>query len=453
LFPPVSDEGLELLFEQAPRPNTVTKAAALEKVAIQLTVMVSSYLVGTLVAGQRHSSSRAGASLSIKRCGNGRYFSGSRCSPLVVSWTPTAFYYRAAAFSEDSVHSLAALGFGPFFQEQSERFGDFIPARIAAEHRGGYEAWTESATGLARLSGKLRHEQEAAAVGDWVVLHEHPGPDRSVVIEQIFERRTVFTRGAAGRQARPQIVAANVDQVFIVCGLDEDFSVHRIERYLARVWASGATPSVILNKADLCDDVPGAVREVEGHAVGVPIYVTRALAADGLSQVAPSLDPGTTTAFVGSSGAGKSTLINALVGTEAMVTGETRASDGCGRHTTTHRQLVMLPQGGLLLDTPGMRELQLLDEEGLDRVFDDIETLAALCRFRDCRHENEPGCAVREAARIGELGAERLDHYRQLQREARSYERRHDEHLRRQSERVWGQLHEEAARLRKWKGG
>lgn len=351
------------------------------------------------------------------------------------------------------MHSLSALGFGPFFQEQSQRFQDFIPARVAAEHRGGYDVWTETATGLARLSGKLRHQDETAAVGDWVVLREPPGPDRTVVIEHIFERRTVFTRGAAGRQARPQIVAANVDQVFIVCGLDEDFNVHRIERYLARVWASGASPAVILNKADLCGDVAGAVREVERHAVGVPIYVTRALDAGGASLVAATLEPGTTTAFVGSSGAGKSTLINALVGAEAMATGETRERDGRGRHTTTHRQLVVLPQGGLLLDTPGMRELQLLDEEGLDMVFDDIEALAANCRFRDCRHEHEPGCAVREATRTGELGAERLDHYQQLQREARSYELRHDEHLRRQSERVWGQLHKEVARLRRWKEG
>jgi len=361
--------------------------------------------------------------------------------------------HRAAAFSEDDVHSLFALGFGPFFQEQSQRFGDFFPARIAAEHRGGFEVWTETSAGLARLSGKLRHQQETAAVGDWVVLREQPGPDRAVVIEHIFERRTAFTRGAAGRQMREQIVAANVDQVFIVCGLDQDFNVHRIERYLARVWASGALPAVILNKADLCADVAGSVRQVERHAVGAPIFVTRATVAGGLPSVALTIQAGSTTAFVGSSGAGKSTLINALVGARAMDTALTRASDGRGCHTTTHRQLVFLPQGGLLLDTPGMRELQLLDEDGLDRVFDDIEALAARCRFRDCRHQHEPGCAVKEAVLTGELASDRLEHYDQLQGEAQAFERRHDEHLRRQSERVWGQLHEEAARLRKWKEG
>jgi ribosome biogenesis GTPase len=351
------------------------------------------------------------------------------------------------------VYELSALGFGPFFQEQLHRYQGLVPARIAAEHRGGHQVWSRASAGLARLSGKLRHRLETAAVGDWVALRDHPGTDHTAVIEHVFERKTEFSRGAAGRQTCPQIVAANVDQVFIVCGLDADFNVHRIERYLARVWSSGAAPAVVLNKADLGHDVPGAIRELERHAMGVPIFVTRATAADGVPALAATIEPGSTAAFVGSSGAGKSTIINALVGGEVMATGKTRETDGRGCHTTSHRQLVLLPQGGLLLDTPGMRELQLLDEEGLDRVFDDIEALASHCRFRDCGHEREPGCAVREAARTGELDAGRLDHYHQLQREARASERRHDEHLRRQSERVWGQLHEEAARLRKWKEG
>ena len=348
------------------------------------------------------------------------------------------------------MYDLSALGFGPPFQRQLEQWGcpASIPARIAAEHRGGYEVWSQDCVGLARLSGKLRHQQETAAVGDWVTLRELPGPHRTVVIERIFERRTMFTRGSAGRQARPQIVAANVDQVFVVCGMDSDFNLHRIERYLARIWASRAVPAIVLNKADLCGDVPGHVGEVERHAVGVPVFVTRALVADGLPSIAATILPGTTSAFVGSSGAGKSTLINALLGENTMATGEPRKSDGRGCHTTTHRQLVLLPQGGLLLDTPGMRELQLLDDDGLDSVFDDIVALAADCRFRDCGHEHEPGCAVKEAARAGALDSERLEHYHQLQREARAYERRHDERLSRQSERVWGQLHSEAARLR-----
>jgi ribosome biogenesis GTPase / thiamine phosphate phosphatase len=349
------------------------------------------------------------------------------------------------------VYDLSSLGFGPFFQEQ--HFDGLVPARVAAEHRGGYQVWATTSTGLARLSGKLRHAEESAAVGDWVALRDEPGPAHVAVIERIFARRTVFTRGAAGRQAHPQVVAANVDQVFAVCGLDSDFNVHRIERYLARIWSSGAAPAVVLNKADLCADPAEAVAEVERHALGVPIFVTRALAAGGVSHIATTIAAGSTAAFVGSSGAGKSTLINALVGEAVMPTGNTRESDGRGCHTTSSRQLVLLPQGGLVLDTPGMRELQLLDEDGLDRAFGEIEALAARCRFRDCSHQQEPGCAVRHAVSCDELDPDRLEHLQKLQREARAYQVRHDERLRRQSERVWGQLHKEAARLRKWKEG
>jgi ribosome biogenesis GTPase len=249
------------------------------------------------------------------------------------------------------------------------------------------------------------------------------------------------------------VIAANVDRVFVVCGLDADFNVRRIERYLARVWASGAQPAVVLNKADICDDLTGRVAEVEECCVGVPVHPVSALHSEGVEALRASIHDGLTVALVGSSGAGKSTLVNALLGEERMPTGAVRARDGRGRHVTTHRELVLLPGGGLLLDTPGMRELQLVDEEGLGAVFGDIAALAARCRFRDCRHDTEPGCAVKAAAESGELAAERLEHYRKLEREARAYELRHDEHKRRQAERVWGQLHDEVARLRRWKGG
>jgi len=356
------------------------------------------------------------------------------------------------------MYDLVRLGFGPFFEEQLQLLRDSgsaatFPARIAAEHRGGYEIWSVLGVGFAAASGRLRHREELPAVGDWVTIDGDTGPGHTAIINHVLPRRTVFTRGSAGRAARPQVVAANVDQVFIVCGLDSDFSLHRIERYLARVWASGATPAVVLNKMDLCADVAGCVREVERHCPAVPVFLTQASTSDGAAALAATIAVGTTTAFVGSSGAGKSTLINALLGDARLPTAPTRESDGQGCHTTTHRQLVSLPQGGLVLDTPGMRELQILDEDGLDQVFDDIEVLAADCRFRDCRHDHESGCAVKEAARNGALDPGRLDHYQQLLREARAYERRHDAHLRHQSERVWGQLHAEAARLRKWKEG
>lgn len=352
------------------------------------------------------------------------------------------------------MEDLSTLGFGPCFEEQL-RPGD-LPARIAADHRGAYEVWSERGVGPARLAGRLRLELEDVGlpgVGDWVVLAEAPAADRTVVIERVLERRTVFTRGAAGREARAQVVAANVDLVFVVCGLDEDFNVRRIERYLARVWASGAQPVVILSKADLCEDVAARVAEVESHASHAPVHVISALRAEGLEAVRAHLRIGMTVALVGSSGAGKSTLVNALLGEARMATGEVRASDGRGRHVTTHRQLVRLPGSGLLLDTPGMRELQLVDEKGLDTVFDDIATLATRCRFRDCGHDGEPGCAVEEAAASGELSEGRLDHYRKLEQEARSYELRHDARQRKQAARMWGQLSDEAARLRAFKGG
>lgn len=355
------------------------------------------------------------------------------------------------------MYELHALGFDPFFEQQlsTSNHGAIVVARIAAEHRGSFEVWSPMGSGRAQLAGRLRLdlEYDSPGVGDWVVVDSAPSPDRSAIIERVLERRTVFTRGSSGRGARVQVVAANIDFVFVVCGLDADFNMRRIERYIARVWASGAQPAVILNKADICSSFEKRVAEVERHAIGVPIHVVSALRSEGIEAVRGCIRPGMTVAFAGSSGAGKSTLVNALVGEERMRTGAVRESDGRGCHVTTHRQLVLLPSGGLVLDTPGMRELALLDEDGLDAVFADIAALARSCRFRDCRHELEPGCAVTEAVESGALDAERLEHYRKLEREAQANELRHDEHRRRQAERVWGRLSDEVAQLRKWKGG
>jgi ribosome biogenesis GTPase / thiamine phosphate phosphatase len=350
------------------------------------------------------------------------------------------------------MHQLTDLGFGPFFHAQlaDATSADLVLARIATEHRGGYEVWAEAGEGLAQLAGRLEGG-EAPGVGDWVTLQAAPSPDEAALITGALTRRTVFTRGASGRQAREQVIAANVDIVFIVCGLDEDYSLRRVQRYLARVWASGAQPVVVLNKADACDEASDRVLEIEGGCPGVSVLATSAREAVGLEDLEAMIRPGLTAAFVGSSGVGKSTMINALTGQERMSTRETRAYDGRGRHTTSHRQLVRLPGGGLLLDTPGMRELQLADDEGLDEVFPEVEELSEGCRFRDCGHGAEPGCAVRQAVDSGELPAERLDHYLELEREASANALRRDEHQRRKSERVWGQLYEEGRRIRRWK--
>ena len=348
------------------------------------------------------------------------------------------------------MYELSALGWSPFFEEQWSRWATpgLIPGRIAAEHRGAYEVWSSTGAGLAQLAGRLRHEVEEdglPGVGDWVAL-KAPGPHQTTIIERLFTRRTVFIRGAAGRETRAQVVAANVDLVFVVCGLDADFNLHRIDRYLARIWASGAQPAVILSKADLCQTPALRVTEVEERCPGAPVHATSVLHAAGLVPIRESIRPGLTAALAGSSGAGKSTLVNALLGEERMATGEVRARDGRGCHITSHRQLVLLPGGGLLLDTPGMRELQLFDEEGLGVVFEDVEEFAQRCRFTDCHHGAEPGCAVNAAIAAGELEAERLDHYLQLEREAQAYERRHNKRLQRQDERAWGKLSREIHR-------
>lgn len=356
------------------------------------------------------------------------------------------------------MNELLDLGFGPFFERQLQTSTPLgaIPARVVAQHRGAYEVWSASGAGPARLAGRLRLQPEETGlpgVGDWVVLDDAPAPDRAAVIERVLARRTVFTRGAAGRRAAAQVIAANVDLVFAVCGLDTDFNLRRIERYVARIWASGAQPAVILNKCDVCDQAAGRLAEVAGRVAGVPIHLTSALRSEGVGAVRERIGRGVSVAFVGSSGAGKSTLINALLGEERMPTGEVGARDGRGRHVTTCRQLVLLPGGGLVLDTPGMRELQLADEEGLDALFGDIAALAARCRFRDCRHDTEPGCAVRAAVESGKLAADRLEHYRQLGREAEAFERRHDERVRRQYEREWGRRYDEVMRMRRWREG
>ncbi|MBE0604318.1 MAG: GTPase RsgA, partial [Deltaproteobacteria bacterium] len=273
---------------------------------------------------------------------------------------------------------LPEIGFSPYFEKQlqSDAADGAIPARIAAEHRGAYEVWAAAGTGMAQLAGRLLRDpggETPPGVGDWVSLKAPPAHGSTSVIERVLDRRTVFTRGAAGREARDQVVAANVDLVFVVCGLDADYNPRRIERYLARIRAGGARPAVILNKADLCGDEAARAAEVGSRCPGVPVHAVSALRSEGVAAIRERIRPGLTAALVGSSGAGKSTLVNALLGEDRMATGGVRASDGRGRHVTTRRQLVLLPGGGMLLDTPGMRELRLIGDEGIGAVFSDID--------------------------------------------------------------------------------
>jgi ribosome biogenesis GTPase len=347
---------------------------------------------------------------------------------------------RVPMHAEKDMHPLSVLGFSPFFEEHLQLHPGARPARVASEHRGLHALWSEHGVESAQLAGRLRHEldtEQHPGVGDWVTLRTHPGSGPQL-IDAVLPRRTLFTRGA--NASRAQVIAANVDLVFVVAGLDADYNLRRIERYVSRVWASGARPLVLLNKADLASEVDARVRAVELRCPTVTVLPLSALRAEGLDPLRAMITEGLTAALVGSSGAGKSTLINSLLDEERMATGGLRERDGRGRHTTTHRQLVRLPGGGLLLDTPGMRELRMPDEEGLNAVFSDIASLARRCRFRDCQHDAEPGCAVREAIEAGLLAEDRLLHLQKLEREAHALERRHDERLRRQEERKWIKL-------------
>jgi ribosome biogenesis GTPase / thiamine phosphate phosphatase len=323
---------------------------------------------------------------------------------------------------------LRRLGWNAFFAEhftQYESIG-LVPGRVTVEERDAYlvrtaedERWTE-------VTGRFRYDAPTPAhrpaVGDWVALDDR--------IHAVLPRKTKFSRKVPWLKTEEQVLAANVDVVFLVMALTErDFNPRRLERYLTTAWQSGAEPVVVLSKADLCEEVPLRVAETEAVAFGVPVHVTSAISGEGLDPLRAHFADDRTAALLGSSGVGKSTLINAFLGNDTLRTNEIR-SDGRGRHTTTHRELVPLPEGGLLLDTPGMRELQLWTaDSGLDETFTDVAELAAQCRFNDCSHDSEPGCAVRAAVADGSLDRDRLASYEKLQRELHRLDVRLDKRL------------------------
>jgi ribosome biogenesis GTPase len=338
---------------------------------------------------------------------------------------------------------LDALGWDAEFASAFEQLKDdnLFPARVAAQHRGEYVLLAETEEIRAKAAGRLFYEQKVGgqlpAVGDWV------GVTPPATITSILPRRSAFIRKHAGDDSMEQVLAANVDAAFLLAGLDDDFSLRRLERYITTAWESGASPIVVLTKADLCDDVPAAVLAVESVAIGVPVHPVSNVLGTGLDALAPYLQPGRTVVLLGSSGVGKSTLLNRLAGAEVMKT-RAVAADGTGRHTTVHRELVPLAGGGLVIDTPGLRELQFWEGD-INAAFEDIEALAIECRFRNCAHTTEPGCAVLAATEAGTLELDRLRSWRKLQRELEAVAARTDRRLQLARKQRWK---EQAAMIR-----
>jgi len=337
--------------------------------------------------------------------------------------------------------ALEELGWDADWASSLEQLQEdnLIAGRIAEQHRAAYVVWSAEGELRARAAGRLFYAHEVGApipaVGDWVGIRSNGG---AATITSILPRRSAFIRKRAGLGSDEQVLAANVDTAFLLAGLDDDFSLRRLERYITTAWDSGAEPVVVLTKADLCPDVAEALFQVESVAIGVPVYPLSNVTGVGVDALAPHLHPGRTVVLLGSSGVGKSTLLNRLAGTELMRTAAV-ALDGTGRHTTTHRELVRLPDGALVIDTPGLRELQFWEGD-LSAAFEDVEALAADCRFRDCAHSREPGCAVLGAVDAGSLELDRLRSWRKLQRELEAIAARTDHRLRIARKKRWKEI-------------
>nr|WP_243297121.1 ribosome small subunit-dependent GTPase A [Bacillus litorisediminis] len=344
---------------------------------------------------------------------------------------------------EEITLKLHELGWNNHLEEAFLPYKEthFTVGRVGLEHKGSYRIFTEAGVLLGEISGKMRFEstqrEDFPAVGDWVVIQARPEEKRAT-IHAVLPRKSKFSRKTAGLTTEEQIIAANVDTLFIVTALNQDFNPRRVERYMIMAWESGANPVIVLSKADLCENPDEKVSEMESVAFGVPIIVISAKENMGVEKVADFIQPGQTMALLGSSGVGKSTLINTLAGEEIQKVQDIREDDDKGRHTTTHREMVLLPTGGILIDTPGMREFQLWEaNEGLEHSFQDIESLAEQCLFRDCRHQTEPKCAVQEAIASGELDLKRYESYLKLQRELAYIERKTNQKVRLEDKKKW----------------
>lgn len=324
--------------------------------------------------------------------------------------------------------NLQELGWDSFFEKHFNPYKekDFLPARIAVKQGNVYVVYSELGELAGKVTGRFKHnarsQSDFPTVGDWVAVKGNPRTQR-MTIHGVLPRRTKFSRkmvSTEGRVVEEQVISANIDIVFLIVGLDADFNIRRIERYLTIVQGSGARVVIILNKTDLCDSVDECIKEVEAIAPGTPIHAVCALKRETLEPLLTYVAPGETVTLVGSSGVGKSTIINTILGTERQKVGAVREKDGRGRHITAKRELIILPAGGIVIDNPGMRSVPLWgDQKGLEETFDDIVELTRQCKFTDCQHRTEPGCAIKKALEDGALDRDRYNNYLRLQRELR----------------------------------
>lgn len=315
---------------------------------------------------------------------------------------------------------LKKYGLSDRYEQEASLYDGLFLARVSEQHRDLYKVISEQGELSASVSGKLVYHADKQisfpAVGDWVMIDRMDGSSGNAIIHHILRRKSIFTRKTAGTANAEQIIAANIDVVFICMSLNADFNLRRVERYLTIAWDSMATPVIVLTKSDLCDDLQQKMNEIATVSPGVDVVACSSENEYGRQAVNAYIKQGKTIAFIGSSGVGKSTLINRLMGHDILAAKKIREDDDKGRHTTTYRQLLLLPDGGIVIDTPGMRELQILSGN-LTKAFEDIEEIASGCKYKDCSHGTEPGCMVKKAIENGMLSEKRFESYQKLQRE------------------------------------
>ena len=353
--------------------------------------------------------------------------------------------------------NLFKFGYNSFFESHFREYsGDgYVPGRVAVQNKSNYVVYSEHGELTAEISGKFMFDADAKedypAVGDWVVMRPLLDEQKGI-IDAVLPRRTAFSRKEAGGKTEKQVLASNIDIVFIMTSLNHDFNLRRVERYLVLANESEINPVIVLSKSDLCEDVQDKVNEVKGVAKSVSVHAISSVMHEGIDLLKPYFTEGSTIAVLGSSGVGKSTFINVLLGSDELKTTEVSAYKDKGHHATTRRELILIPGGGLIIDTPGMRELQLWEGEGgLENLFDDIEELASQCKFSDCMHKSEPGCAIRRAIKKGDLDEDRYKSYLKMAREIKYFEFRKDHLASIQEKKKWKKINKMAKQITKMK--